>query len=118
MNWVRWLVWLSVGALLVLFSETLRVLVVGWIPYVGRVLPEVEVNHDLLWSGVGGAVLAGVLVQVVMRWFVDGWRVKQTLGVMGVLGAMFASSICGAGIVHQVVLLNKESVEVRTALFL
>jgi hypothetical protein len=87
----------------------------GWVPFLGRVLPELTVS----WSGVGTVAVCVLLLLVGLHLFcgwvsrrrqlgaapgtVPGgrWRFLWTACILGIVVLMFTAGIAAVGVVHQ-----------------
>lgn len=79
-------------------------LLLGWAPYLAHVVPQTQVNVELLLCSLGALALGMIGLQWLMsrlrtplRW---SWR--WTLACCAMLVVMFSTSIAAVGIVHQV----------------
>lgn len=79
-------------------------LLIGWTFYLVRVVPQTEMNAELLLCSLGALLLAMAGMQWLMsRLFAKGrWPWRWTLTWCGLLIVMFCTSIAAVGIVHQV----------------
>ncbi|MDP1586286.1 MAG: hypothetical protein Q8M07_00960, partial [Prosthecobacter sp.] len=78
-------------------------LLLGWAPYLAHVVPQTQVNVELLLCSLGALALGMIGLQWLMsrlrtplRW---SWR--WTLACCAMLVVMFSTSIAAVGIVHQ-----------------
>lgn len=88
--------------------EVVFYLVVGWVAYLVRVVPQVRVRWDVAGSFVVycGAFLVGS--HVFLRWLrremapaAPAWRVRWTASAFALVVLMFAAGIGAVGVVHQ-----------------
>ncbi|QJW97111.1 DUF1559 family PulG-like putative transporter [Frigoriglobus tundricola] len=94
----------TVFAQLVFVLQLPVTLAFGWVPYLGRVLPEL--NPDPWAVGTAVGCLAGVTVgaHVFLRWFAgveSNWPWKRTLRCVGLVVLMFVAGIAVVGMIHQ-----------------
>ena len=115
---------ITVGVLLVLLVflgifplplEFAGLLLFGWIPYLGRVIPQITFNPEIAFDAVAALGLALFGLHRILRacplqggdepakWRF-GWTLK--ISVMGLL--LFATSIAAVGMVHQIAWLCHE----------
>lgn len=86
------------------FLEVPFHLLLGWAPYLAHVVPQTQVNVELLLCSLG-ALLLGMAG---MQWLTSRlrapkrWPWRWTLTWCGILIVMFGTSIAAVGIVHQV----------------
>src|SRR5215510_11405717 len=88
-------------------------LIVGWIGYVARVIPQTRVN----WTGVASGVLCLVGVVVlghgIGRWLYREmsagrfWKLRWTLALVAIVVFMFVAGIGAVGFTHQSVWLAR-----------
>ncbi len=90
---------LGVGLLEVPFH-----LLLGWAPYLAHVVPQAQVNVELLLCSLGALALGMVGLQYLMSRLCapKRWTWRWTLTWCGILIVMFSTSIAAVGIVHQV----------------
>lgn len=106
--------------LMVLFAPFLLVnlfrmggpLLFGWIPFLGRTLPEISLNWDLI--GMAGLcfVILFLAVHYLVTWGISArpsepavkpqWRRGQTFAVLCAIGVMFLAGMAMGGIAHQI----------------
>jgi hypothetical protein len=95
-------------------------LAVGWIPFLGRVLPQLRVRWDVAVSTAVYLVLLVVGAHLFLRWLYREtrdpaagsgerrrWRLRWTLGGLAVVLLMFVAGTAAVGIVHQSVWLAR-----------
>lgn len=86
----------------------------GWLHYLARVLPMVQVNWGMIFSGVTAFALAVIVSHLVLRWFWhqkragQKWRLKWTTSICLLVPVLFGISIAVGGIVHQTAWLMRE----------
>ncbi|MCX6849150.1 MAG: hypothetical protein NTY98_09545 [Verrucomicrobia bacterium] len=112
---LKWLL-IIVGVLLLLLSVLLFVtnqtlvlleppyhLAVGWVPYLWRVMPQVQFNSELLLCSMGALALGMIGMQNLMTRLTASrrWPWRFTWMWCAVLIVMFCTSIAAIGIVHQ-----------------
>lgn len=92
-------------------TMTAWLLLLGWVSYLARVVPQIRVN----WSAVGGAIvsLGGVLIlgQLTARWLWresavaqsqrGPWRIKWTFAATAIVLLMFICGLGAVGMTHQ-----------------
>ncbi len=109
--------WLLVGVVLFLLLSLLPIitnqtlvllespfhLAFGWVSYLGRVIPQTQINVELLLCSLGALVLGMLGLQGLMSRLVAAhrWPWRFTLAWCGMLIVMFCTSIAAVGIVHQ-----------------
>lgn len=73
----------------------------GWLFFSRRVLPQVQVNWGGVWMA--AACLVGVLVltQTLARWLISSWRPRYTLISVAIVLLMFIAGTAATGIAHQ-----------------
>jgi hypothetical protein len=78
-------------------------LVFGWLPYLCRVIPQTQINVELLLCSAGALALGIIGLQALMSRLLSGrrWRWRYTLVWCAALIVMFCTSIAAVGIVHQ-----------------
>jgi hypothetical protein len=78
-------------------------LLFGWVSYLRQVIPQTQINVELLLSSLGALVLGMIGLQALMfRLLVARrWRWRYTLMWCAMLIVMFSTSIAAVGIVHQ-----------------
>ena len=93
---------LVVDQLLVLLELPFH-LVFGWVPYLGRVIPQMQINVELLLCSLGALVLGMMGMQSLMSRLTSGrrWPWRFTWMWCAILIVMFCTSIAAVGIVHQ-----------------
>jgi hypothetical protein len=105
----RWLIVLAVVTGLVALglrgtAEAPVTLVIGWVPFLGRVLPRMTVDGpSLLMGGVALLVFGVGLHLAARRWRGGrGWKARWSFAVVVLVCVLFAGSVACVGIVHQV----------------
>lgn len=90
---------LGVGLLEVPFH-----LLLGWVPYLAHVVPQTQVNVELLLCSLGALALGMIGMQHLMSQLCapKRWPWRWTLAWCAMLVVMFSTSIAAVGIVHQV----------------
>ena len=119
-EFVTWSVIVLIAAVLLAFAgfglplEFLFWIVVGWVGFLMRVIPQISVN----WIGIATALVALVVLTLgthgMARWYYaqamisNGdtktrpvWRAKWTAGLLAVVFVMFVAGIAGIGVAHQ-----------------
>ena len=92
-----------------IFSEIGRILLFGWIAFLGRTIPRVTVNPSGIVSGAGTLLLLVALVHYFGRWLVRAssaesgvlprpWRSRWSVSIVGSLILMFAVGYCSVGL--------------------
>jgi hypothetical protein len=76
-------------------------LLIGWAPYLGRVLPHVTANAATIAVGAAAIVLFLAGVQWFGRTATHRWRWRWSLAAVGGVVVLFAAGICLIGMVHQ-----------------
>ncbi len=78
-------------------------LVFGWVPYLGRVIPQMQINVELLLCSLGALVLGMIGMQGLMSRLTATrrWPWRFTWMWCAILIVMFCTSIAAVGIVHQ-----------------
>lgn len=106
----------AIGALLFALSPIVRLLVFGWILFLWRVVPDIEMNWAV--AGIGAVSFAGVvfLTHHLATWIRrqqpesnHPWRFRSSLSIAALVVVMFVAGIAAAGIAHQVVWLLRSS---------
>lgn len=103
---------LTLGIILVSFPGTapriLFYLIVGWIPYLFRVLPKVDVRLDGVSLFLAGIVLLGFVIHPIARWLRNEtsnqeswWKWRSTGMLISSVVVMFVAGIAMIGITHQ-----------------
>lgn len=80
-------------------------LVFGWVPFLGRVLPEVKPDGPTVAVGAAAVLLLGAGVHRVGRGWRGPdhpWKVRWTVAAVGAVILLFAAGIAAVGVVHQV----------------
>jgi hypothetical protein len=113
---LKWLLILAIvlllllSALLFITNQTVILLepfyhlLVGWLPYLGRVIPQVQINGELLLCSLGALLLGMLGLQSLMSRLTAPtrrWRWRFTWMWCVLLIVMFCTSIAAVGIVHQ-----------------
>lgn len=105
-----------------LFIETVFSLAFGWIGFLQRVVPQVQVRWDIVASSAICAVLLVIGSHLFLRWLYreaddDGapntvrrWRRRWTLSGASLILLMFSAGIGAVGIVHQTAWMAKSPV--------
>lgn len=106
-KWVLRVILILCLGLLLLGAGLLEVplrLLIGWAPYLAQVVPQTQVNVELLLCSLGALLLGMVGMQCLMSQLraPNGWPWRWTLIWCGILIVMFSTSIAAVGIVHQV----------------
>ncbi|MCK6550977.1 hypothetical protein L6R52_34385 [Myxococcota bacterium] len=73
----------------------------GWIGYATRVLPAITVGPSALVTSLVTFVALVITAQLFAARVRPGWPLRWTLTGIGAVVAMFAASIAGAGVLHQ-----------------
>lgn len=97
--------------------DVLLYLLVGWVPYLKRVGPQIDVRWDLVASTFAYAAALLVGSHLFLRWLyremrkrgeaggadaeAPAWRWRWTLGGFAILVLMFAAGTAAVGITHQ-----------------
>lgn len=105
------IVLLVVGAILsvalaflgfVLPIELLFFLCFGWIRFLLRVLPQVELDAGAAIIGCGAAVLLVGGLHWLLRSMQPTWRFRWSVSIVGIVLLMFVAGISFVGVTHQV----------------
>jgi prepilin-type processing-associated H-X9-DG protein len=92
-----------------IFSEIGRILLFGWIAFLGRTIPRATVNLSGVASGVVALVLLVAMVHYFGRWLVRAssagpgvlprpWRFRWSVSIVGSVILMFAVGYCSVGL--------------------
>ncbi len=101
------------------FFESIARLAIGWFPFLRRSLSGMVVNPGMIASGLFALGVSGLLLHAVARWWARQggrqWSPRHTVSLLVLLIVLFASSICGTGIGHQVGWLMRHPMVVNTS---
>lgn len=81
-------------------------LAAGWLLHLWNVVPKIRFSADMFASGVAGIALAMAGLHWLGKWLSaqisqHTWTWRGTVGITLSICVLFASSICGTGMVHQ-----------------
>jgi hypothetical protein len=91
--------------------QVLFVLAFGWPAYLGRVLPRITLNWEMIACGVAALVLGTWMLDRFLRWAWRSWRPAEstvtwkpasTIGGVALVLLLFANATALTGIFHQV----------------
>lgn len=119
-RWFRWILYgfLVLVVLLILLPFSVRAgfemvgaVVFGWLRFLSRTLPRVQMNLDLI--GMAGLCLVGIALgsHWLANWLMSQkpmesegrrWRWRWTLGGMGLVSLLLLSGMALGGIAHQI----------------
>ena len=91
-------------------------LIVGWVLFLARVLPQIQWNWELMMGGVLALMLASVLLHRFLLWFVSAgaskrdWNVRSTVAIVVGILVLFVAATGMTGMVHQFAWLMREPI--------
>jgi hypothetical protein len=91
-------------------GEVLTDLMFGWIAFLYKVLPEVELNFGGILVCLAAIIVSLALLHHCLKWLVAAvcrsgvsWRLRNSVNVLLLVLLIFAAGTCGIGATHQAV---------------